>query len=387
MKIAIINTYANGSTGTIASIIGQYSKKQGNDVRYYYGREKQKDNEWVYVGENKLALSVSNALSFFTGKIGSFHVFSTKKLINELKKFNPDVIHIHNIHGNYLNFKLLFNYLKSFPGKVIITLHDEFLLTGRCALCLCDKWKKGCEKCPHKSAYPRTLFDKSKKLQQEKIAFLKSLKDLTLVAPSKWLSVLIDSSKIAFLDHRCIHNGLPEPVLNEIDLNGIIDNDRINILFAAYTWSEDKGALIIKELAKKIDCSKFNIVVAGYDDYCSNWFDFDCKKVGLLKREQLLFLLNKVDVFVNPTFKDNLPTILIESLQVGTPAITFDTGGCGEIIDNSCGTIVSNKTSEALLEVIEHFDYKKNWKAHCYNKAKDFSLEKMANSYLTLYKE
>ena len=387
MKIAIINTYSTGSTGTIASLIGKGAIERGHSVKLFYGREKQNSSNWEYVGENKCSLFISNMLSFLTGKVGSFHYSSTKRLIMELKKYQPDVIHLHNIHGNYLNFKLFFKFLKCFKGKIVITMHDEFLLTGRCALCFCEKWKSGCNRCKYLNAYPHAMIDRSEMLHKEKIELLKSLQNVEIVTPSKWLGNLVDESKINFIKHRCIYNGLNSPVMEEFNLDGIVEKNKINILFSAYTWSVDKGALIIKELSQKLDKSKYNIIIVGYDNYCSNWFDFECKKVGLLTREKMLFLLKNVDLFVNPTFKDNLPTILIECLQVNTPAITFNTGGCSEIIDNKCGIVLDDKTSEALLRAILSFDLKHICYDSFLSKNLLFSLDRMISEYISLFEE
>ena len=386
MRIAVINTYSTGSTGTVANMIGHYAEKKGNIVKYFYGRNKNVNSDWIFIGENSFSLFWSNLMTYITGNVGAYHVCSTKKLISELIKFNPEVIHLHNLHGNYLNFQILFSYLESFNGKVVLTLHDEFFLTGRCALLFCDKWIEGCHNCKHLGAYPRVLIDKSYKLQKEKIEFLEKIKNLEIITPSDWLKKLVDSSKISHIKHKRIYNGLSNEKPEPFDIQKIIDKRKINILFSAYTWSEDKGALIVKELASKIDRTKYNLIINGYGDYCADWFDFECKKVGLLKREQMLFLLKNVDIFINPTFKDNLPTILIESLQVGTPVITFNTGGCKEIVDDSCGVVVDEKTSSSILNALEHFDFSVDWNTQCIRKAKKFSLENTICQYIKAYK-
>ena len=386
MKIAIINTYSNGSTGTIASSIGEYALSQGNEVRLYYGRQYNKEkNNWRYIGENKLELFASNSLTLLFGNVGSFHISSTKRLINDLESFEPDVIHLHNIHGNYLNFKMLFTYLKKFQGKVVITLHDEFLLTGRCALCFCEKWRTGCESCKYLNAYPRVFVDRSKKLQQQKLSYLKGIQNLTLVTPSLWLKSIARESMLKDIPCICIHNGMLDTNPEEFDISDIIDKKRINVLFAAYTWSINKGALVIKEIASRIDKNKFNIIITGYDNYCDQWFDFDCKKIGLLERNKMLYLLKNIDVFINPTFKDNLPSILIECLQVGTPSITFNTGGCSEIIDEKCGVVTKQNTAESLLNEINSFDKNYFDKNSFKEKFKQFSLEKMGSEYMLLF--
>lgn len=387
MKIAVINTYSNGSTGVIAESIANYASHNNHTVKMFYGREKTVANNWTFVGESKLPLLISNALTFITGKVGSFHKKSTKRLINELSKFNPDVIHLHNIHGNYLNFKILFKYLSSFNGKVIITAHDEFLITGRCALCFCNKWKTGCSKCKFLSAYPRVLVDFSKKLQREKIEFLKRIKNLKIVTPSNWLKSYFSESLLSFADCRCIHNGIKKDTPSSFDISSLVEKNKINLIFSAYTWSVEKGSKIIKELYNIIDKRKFNIIVTGVTKSCNRMFDFDCKKIGLLNRSNLLYLISKCDVFINPTFKDNLPTILIESIQVGTPVLTFDTGGCKEIIDSTCGVVVKEKTAQALLKELNDFDYSKEWKSACQRKAKEFEPLVVYSNYLELYEK
>lgn len=385
MKIAIINTYSDGSTGTAAQTIGEFASKQGHQIRLYYGRNKCDGNNWTFIGENKVRQMVSNFMTYLTGNVGAFHNQSTLRLIKELKQFNPDVIHLHNLHGNYLNFKKLFKFLQHFSGKIIFTLHDEFFLTGRCALCFCEKWKSGCFKCENLSAYPRVLIDHCQKMQSEKINYFKKLNNVLIITPSQWLNNLVGESKISFVEHKCIYNSFEKPSIVEFDLDNIICKGKINILFSAYTWSINKGALIIRELAKLLDKNKYNIIITGYDEYCKTWFDFECVKLGLISRGELLYLIKNVDIFVNPTFKDNLPSILIESIYMGTPAITFDTGGCKEIIDSSCGVVLKDKTSNGLFKAIDEFDFSKNWKDACKLKAESFNNKNTISKYIDEY--
>jgi hypothetical protein len=85
---------------------------------------------------------------------------TTKSFINELEKLNPDVIHLHNIHGYYLHIELLFEYLKKSNKPVVWTLHDCWSFTGHCAYFEydgCEKWKLGCNSCPQKNSYPSSL--------------------------------------------------------------------------------------------------------------------------------------------------------------------------------------------------------------------------------------
>ncbi len=380
-KIAFINTYCSGSTGGLINSIANYLPSDNFQVKKYYGRSfNALKKDWTFIGENIILQYLSNFLTYISGMVGSFHKSSTKKLIKELKSFKPDIIHIHNIHGNYLNFKMFGNFLQSFEGKIIFTMHDEFFLSGRCALIECDKWKNGCHSCKFKNKYPHVLIDKSKRLQKSKNEFIKRLKNPVFVFPSKWLFKLFES-RFPNAQKVVINNGIKneQTILTEKGAN-----DTIKLLCVANPWSIDKGSMFINELYEKLP-SKYKITVVGSDKKTCRLFNKGIKLVGVLNKELLKEQYLSSDIFVNPTLKDNFPTVLLESLSYGLPVVTFDTGGCSEIIDESCGVVTSSNDFCNLYNAITSFDFKKYASKNCVEKAKTFDAKICASKYLEIY--
>lgn len=383
MKIVYINTFNHGSTGRICTSLASFMKEKGNEVYCFYGREE--DNSipgWKFIGEDKLSI----LLNYYTGKIGSYHKINTKRLIKRLEEIKPDVIHLHNIHGNYLNFDLLFDYLSKSDAKIIFTLHDEFLATGRCAYipANCDRRAHQCDHCQFLEDYPRAKVDRAHSLFLKKIQYLDSLKNVTFVSPSKWLQNSFLSSDIG-RGRNCvvINNGFD---LSKIERKEIKrENNKIRLFAAAFEWNELKGRHILAELSQKLDLNKYELIVAGgiQDNYK---FPAEIQYFPKMSKEKLAELYLSSDIFLMPTFNDNFPTVLIESLSYGLPIISFNSGGCSEIFDSSTGVVTKERTADSLLEEINKFDFKKFSKENCYKRAKEFSFDKFLNKYYDLYK-
>jgi len=383
MKIAFINTYCNGSTGSIVNTLANYCEKKGDKTFKFYGRLKQK-NDWKYIGGSRIATFLNNLLVFVFGKVGGFHTRNTKKLIKHLRDLSPDVISIHNIHGNYLNFKLLFKYLSSYNGKIFFTLHDAFLLSGRCCHpnLKCKSFFQ-CKKCSFLSDYPHVLVDRTKEMLEDKKKYFKNLKNVVFISPSKYIESLIRVSILNEYNHYVINNGIKLP---QTPPHIKYKDEKIKLLFVASPWSSSKGSDIVFELVKLLDLSKYELLVVGDIKktklaHCSETI----KTFGLIGKEDLFDIYRSADLFINPTLQDNFPTVLIEALAFGLPIISFDTGGCREIVGDDCGIILESKTAESLCDVIECFDFNKYNFKKCIEHSKEFSDVKMASSYYDLF--
>jgi glycosyltransferase involved in cell wall biosynthesis len=319
------------------------------------------------------------------------------KLIKYIKKVNPDLIHIHNLHGYYLDIDILFNFLKSFNKPVVMTLHDCWTFTGHCVYfdyIGCNKWKTQCFKCPQKNTYPKSiLFDNSKFNFQAKKVIFNSLNKLYLVTPSEWLSTLVKSSFLKNHPISVINNGIDLEVFKSSGklsfINEISVHNKFIILGVASQWSERKGLKYFIELANKLN-DDYLIVMIGVDKKLTSTLPKNI--VSMIRTEnisQLVKYYSTADVFLNPTLEDNFPTVNIEALACGTPVITFKTGGSIEIIDNFTGVISDEKSSDSLVKSIEEVKTKgKNfYSTNCrkralekYDKIKQFSL------YIDFYK-
>ena len=378
-RIAVVNTYNRMSTGNIAkSICDGVADKF--ITKLFYGRLKDKwDNDSVFVGENKLWNLLNNAYVKISGNIGGAHKSATRKLIKELKKFNPDIVHLHNIHGNYLNYSMLFNYLKD--KNVVITMHDCFWLTGRCAhfideKVVCSEWKTGCQKCPYKHLYMATLlFDKAKNGLELKNKFLAECKNVHLVALSNWQKNLFNRSDISL-----IPNGFD---FKKVGSKNNLNRKRKLIIGVSQVWNKAKGIDDFNYLAERLNTSEYEIILVGKKPK-HGIAHRNIRMLGLLDNDKTRKLIGEADIFVNPTYVDTFPTVLIESLFSGTPIITYDVGGCRDIVGD-CGVYVNKGDKESLLDAICNFsqlDFKK-----IVERSELFSKESMISDYKKLFLE
>lgn len=210
MKVLQINTTYNiGSTGRIVAGIDRVLVDAGIESYSAYGYGNLQDDRHYKI-INQLDSYSHNICSRLTDGQGLFSSSKTKKLISYIDSVNPDVVQLHNLHGNYLNYEILFNYLRVKDCKVVWTLHDCWAFTGHCAyfdMAGCNKWKTQCCSCPQKKAYPPSVFvDYSRRnYNKKKELFLSLGKRLVLVPVSNWLSGLLKESFFMCICGMAIH--------------------------------------------------------------------------------------------------------------------------------------------------------------------------------------
>lgn len=395
MKIVQVNSvYGIGSTGKIVQELSRAMSK--NNIDNYVACAKKQDglsNCILLTNWFNMKLNILKTRIF--GKHGFYSKSETKKLIVFLEQFKPNIIHLHNIHGHYLNIKLLFNYLSMHPDiKVVWTLHDCWSFTGHCAhfdFIGCKKWKVLCKGCPQLKEYPKSLiFDRSEESFLEKRDLFNSVKNMRIITPSSWLCALLKQSFLKKCEVITIKNGIDLGLFKHID--SIIKTklglgDKQIILAVAMGFGERKGFSFYIELAKMLPLD-FQIVMVGVNKY-------QCKSLPknitpLLKTDsvrELVELYSVADVFVNMTLEDTFPTVNMESVACGTPVVTWDTGGCSEQICKEIGFVVKKydlmETYKKICYVIEHkkeFDKCRQYAENHFNK------DDMIKKYLELYK-
>ncbi|MCR4660965.1 MAG: glycosyltransferase [Clostridia bacterium] len=361
MKIAYINTYGNGSTGKIVDSLKCLAQKKGYEVRSYFAREYCATLNTSKRFFSKTGFYFDALMTRLFDKHGLNNKHNTKKVINDLKRYNPDIVHIHNLHGYWINYPLLFKYLKSTKAKIIITLHDCWFFTGHCTYfdyVGCDKWITKCYSCQQKNQYPKTkLFDGSKANYREKKKVFSSLnsKQLTLVTPSKWLKGKVEKSFLNKFECVVINNGVNVDVFKKnqsmIRQRFGLENKIIVLSVASY-WDERKGLKYILEAAKL------------RPEWCFVYIGKEKNHYGKLEnvvhidrtesQEELAMWYSTADVFINTTLEDNYPTTNLEAIACGTPVVTFDTGGSPEIVDETgFGLICEGKTALSLVNNVE----------------------------------
>ncbi|ATP39433.1 glycosyl transferase [Solibacillus sp. R5-41] len=361
MKVLQINSVCGvGSTGRIATDIHHILINQGHDSFIAYGRGFPINcDSTIRIGTN-FDNYAHVALTRIYDKHGFGSRNATIEFLRKVEVLNPDVIHLHNIHGYYINIEMLFDYLKKSNKPVIWTLHDCWAFTGHCShfeSISCDKWKTGCSNCPQKNVYPTSLIvDNSKNNYMSKKDIFTGVRDLTIVTPSRWLSALVQESFLGEYPVEVIHNGINLDVFKPTESMFRKKHNLFNkflILGVANNWNTKKGFAYFKELSKLLEKDEV-IVLVGLSEKQKK--ELPKNIIGITRTndiQELAEIYSAADVFLNPTMEDNFPTTNIEALACGTPVITFDTGGSPEIINNKCGIVVEKKGINNLKRAIE----------------------------------
>lgn len=291
-------------------------------------------------GDAYMAARADQIVFRVSGRNGYRYKNRTKSLINQINSFKPDVIHLQNIHGDWINLEILFSYIKGLDIPIVWTIHDCWAFTGRCAyfeLCGCEKWKSGCFACKNKNVYPITyFFDYSSSMFVDKYKWFRGIKKAILVTPSEWMAKYVMQSFLGDYDVKVINNGIDTNIFyRRVDRSKYvkkIKNKKI-ILGVAYSWSTEKGLDDVIRLDKLIDHDKYQIIIVGLN---SRQLKRIPKTIIGLNRtnnqDELAELYSSADVFINPTYQDNFPTTNIEAQACGTVALTYDTGGSPESI-------------------------------------------------------
>jgi glycosyltransferase involved in cell wall biosynthesis len=285
---------------------------------------------------------------------------ATKRLIKDLDNIKLDAIGLHNLHGYYLNIRVLFHYLDKKKIPVIWTFHDCWPFTGHCTYfdsVNCEKWKTQCQKCPKTKMYPASLgWDNSIKNYQDKKAIFNSIENLQIVTPSHWLKNLVSQS---FLKHSatCIHNGIdinqfkPISKIHGLKYKWQLKHKKV-VLGVASTWDDRKGPSDFITLSETLP-TEYQIILIGLSK--TQIEALPKTIIGIERTEsisELALYYSVADVFVNPTYQDNFPTTNIEALACGTPVFTYPTGGSPEAIDTETGVVVGKGDIKALQEAI-----------------------------------
>ncbi|MBR3167105.1 MAG: glycosyltransferase [Erysipelotrichaceae bacterium] len=312
----------------------------------------------------------------------------TRRLVALIREYDPDIIHLHNLHGYYLNIETLFDFLKQYKKPVVWTLHDCWSYTGYCPYydaAGCEKWKTGCKACPYPFAYPFSLFKQhtSENYERKKQIF-NGVGKLTIVTPSVWLKNEVQHSFLSAYPVRVIPNGID---LKNFNPEGRKKNGTFSILFAASYWTREKGSEEIQKLLPLLN-KDIRVVIIGQGSEAFK----NAPNVTALPRTssqaELAGHYRNADLFVNLTLQDNFPTVNIEALNCGTPVITYATGGSPEIADEKTGAVVPKGDYKAMAELINRLSTENPFlAAECEARGKRFSVANMAAAYASLYKE
>ncbi len=392
MKIAIINaSIGRGSVGRIVGDLYTGLKNAGHEVKLIYGRNivgKYDTEDILRIG----SLKDVYAHAIFTRVVGNTAFYSKKAtfdLISELKLYKPDIVHLHGVYGYYINMEILFNYLAENDVKVVSTLHSCWDFTGHCCYfdyVQCVQWKSGCKVCRQIHEYPYSLIDNAKRNFEKKKTLYHSLKNCTIVTPSKWLAEYVKESFLNIFPCKVIRNGIDQSIFKPSNVDDSEKTSYPTILCVANVWEPRKGWSDVVELSKYIE-GKAKLIVVGVNNEQKK--ELLSSTVAIERTDSaatLAQLYQNATVFFNPTYEDNYPTVNLESISCGTPVITYKTGGSSEPFElGRFGWTIQKKDYTSLLSIAQRVlnGYESFEKEKIYL----FSNQHMVSEYLELYNQ
>jgi len=393
MKVVQINTVCGfGSTGKICVGISKVlcSEEIENYILYC-----SRNSDYPYGIKCAEKFPKLQALrSRVLGNYGFNSRRTTKKLIAELEKISPDIVHLHNLHGHNCDLEMLMDYFRRKKTKLVWTFHDCWAFTAYCphfVMAKCDKWKTGCHHCPQRKTFS-WFVDRSSWVYKKKKAAFTGL-DLTIVTPSQWLADLVKESFLQQYPVLVVNNGIAldvfKPIPSDFRSRYGIPEDKFVLLGVAIQWVPRKGADVFIRLAERLDPNKFQIVMVGTDDTIDKQLPDNVISIHrTANQKELAEIYSAADLFVNPTREDTYPTVNMESLACGTPVLTFRTGGSPEILDERTGMVVACDDEETLYDSILRIEFQRSFAVKdCVTRAKQFDEEEKYQQYKALYEE
>ena len=348
-----------GSTGIIAEGLGKTIISKGWDSYIAYGRFKRPSKSKTIRIGSKVSILFHGLITRMFDLHGFGSRIATLILVKKIKRINPDIIHLHHIHGYYINFIVLFNFLKKEKIPVVWTFHDCWSITGHCThfdFVKCDKWKTECFKCPQTQEYPKSFFvDRSKKNYYLKKRLFNSLDNLTIVCVSRWLEGVVGKSFLKKVPSKVILNGIDTSLFspNSVKIKKNKFNGKFIILGVAANWNDRKGLSDFVKLSKLISKSDIIILVGLTESQIRR---LPKNIIGVSKTENQIELrdfYNISDVFLNLSVEETFGLTTAEALACGTPAIVYDSTASPELIDNKTGIVVKKGSIQDLSIAIK----------------------------------
>lgn len=395
MKVLLINAVCGtGSTGRIVTDIWKALKNQGHEAKVAYGVGQGCiiDPEDQICFNNKVGYYTHNLLAKLTDKTGMYSKRQTKALLKKIDEFQPDIIHLHNLHGYYINYPILFEYLAKKDISVVWTLHDCWAYTGHCvhySANKCYQWEIKCVECAHIEEYPTCWFRGCVQCNYEakKRAFT-SLKRLIITTPSQWLAREVQKSFLSIYPIKVIYDAIDLAVFKPTETSfkaahGI--ENKVMILAVANVWSERKGLSDIIKLQEAIDENKV-IVIVGVSEEQQQKLPASIISIRRTANlQELVQIYSAADVFINLSVEETFGMVTAEALACGTPVITYDQTAVPEVPDKDSGIVVHKGDINGVVKAID-IALKMNPK-NAVNRAATFSLCGEINQFISLYKE
>lgn len=359
-KLLQINSVVNvGSTGRIAEEIGGFVSERGWESAIAYGRSaRQSSSELIRIG-SKADLYANVLKARLLDNDGFNARRQTEALVEVIGRMSPDVVHLHNLHGYYINVDVLFSFLRKSGVPVVWTLHDCWPFTGHCAYfdaVGCLKWRDGCGRCPQKSSYPASWFlNGSARNCARKKSLFSGMPRLSFVPVSKYVEGLLKDSFLKGSKSEVIYNGVdtrkfyPSKKPSGVREKYSLGSGRI-VLGVANIWDARKG---LKDLVELSYGGEFKVVLVGLTPAQIRGLPENVMGIERTDSvDELRDLYSAADVFANPTYEEAFGMVNIEALACGTPVVTYKTGGSPECVDGATGIVVEKGNVGAMRKAV-----------------------------------
>lgn len=398
MKVLIINaSCGNGSTGRIVADLYQMLRNKGHfcKIAFGHGEPRMVLYEDTIRVNNKWGYYIHNVLGKLFDRAGFFSRQKTKKFVKIIEEYKPDLIHLHNLHGFWINIDILFKELRKLNIPIVWTLHDCWAYTGHCSHYTtnkCYKWVDGCHACQHLDVYPESFFvDNSRNNYLKKKDLFTSVDKMTIVTPSKWLAGEVKKSFLGKYPVIPIPNGIDLKTFRRKEFVsrkkfGIPEKKKV-LLAVAFVWNKEKGLDDLIELSKKIDKDEYVMVIVGLSARQKESLLLPPTIIAIERTsniDDLVELYSLSDVFLNPSYQETMGMVTAEAIACGTPAIVYDKTAVPEMVDSQSGFVVKAGDITAMKENIEKaLDLNKECISKC---AMKFEKNNQYEKYYTIYK-
>jgi len=387
-----------GSTGTIAEAIGGMALNYGWESYIAHGRYPRTSTSNIIRISSDLDVYLHGIETRLFDRHGLGSRRATKKLVVQISEINPDIIHLHHLHGYYINIDILFKYLHRLNKPVVWTFHDCWAFTGHCChfdYIGCEKWKTECNHCPQNKEYPKSFFiDRSKKNYYQKKYLFTSLPNLTIVSVSKWLNNLVSQSIFKNTPNRYIYNGVDTEIFKPIDYSDVVKKkygveNKFVILGAATTWDKRKGLNDFIELNSFLEEDEV-IILVGLNEKQQKGLPKNM--MGLSRtdnRQEMADLYGAADVFLNLSVEETFGLTTAESMSCGTPIIVYNSTASPEIVSEMTGIVVPKNDITKIRTALSQIKIKgKNtYSISCRERALElFNKSDRFEEYIYLYK-
>lgn len=396
VKVLLIDVNCkNSSTGKIVYDLYSYLNEKGDEAAVCYGRGERIIEKNIYKFGLDWETYLHALLTRITGFTGCFSFFSTRRLLKYIKEYNPDVVHIHELHAYFVNIKPLIQYLKKNHIKTVMTLHCEFAYTGKCGHSVeCIKWQTECKHCPHLRDYVSSLFfDHTQYMFNVKKKLFEDFTELSIVAPSHWLADRAKQSILKLHSIDVIHNGVDTSIFYPRDAEklrkelGIREDEKVILALAPHLMSNAKGGEYVLMIAKTFENENYKFILVGVDGEKTIAAPNVIVKGPIKDKDIIAEYYSLADVFVICSQRENYPTTCLEAQACGTPVYGFDTGGVSETILSADNHVVGYKDIDSLSKLISSAKRKTKKAAEslAFNVASKMGTRSFAEQYYVKY--